>query len=153
MATVTTVLHYHEITSVPWIAGGDADLTTKAGRKTRMILEADNLRVSEDGKAIFVRLAYDLLEMRTNNTNLRYEGDVRIPVPLTRDAKVLQLAEVADFYLQTNFTGENHQWNEISVNLPNSCIQSARAKIDGPGSDNQGNAALQVTFRIPVLVS
>jgi hypothetical protein len=151
MSTLKTLVYSHEVTSVPWIGGGDADITSKSGRKTRMILEANNLRVTEDGKALAVHLVYDIKEMRTNYTNLRYEGDIRIPAPLDW-SKVLQFADVADFYLQTNFMGENHQWNEISLNTPNSCIQSARARVDGPGNDDQGNASLQVTFRIPVLV-
>ncbi|MBD2328210.1 hypothetical protein [Alkalinema sp. FACHB-956] len=152
MTALKTLVHFHEVPSVPWIGGGDPDIFSKSGRKTRMILEANDLRVREDGKALLVRLTYDVKEMRTNNTHLRYEGEVSIPVPLDWNAKVLQLADVTDFYLQTTFVGENHQWNEINLNTPNSCLQSARAKVDGPGNDDQGNAALQVTFRIPVLV-
>ncbi|MBK1988825.1 hypothetical protein A0J48_014980 [Sphaerospermopsis aphanizomenoides BCCUSP55] len=145
-------MHYYEIPSVPWIGGGDPDVYTKPGRKTRMILEANNLRVREDGKALLIHIAYDVKEMRSNYTHLRYEGDVTIPVPLDWKAKVLKFADVEDFYLQTSFVGENHQWNEIIMNVPNSVIQSARARIDGHGNDDQGNASLQVTFKIPVLV-
>jgi hypothetical protein len=152
MTAIKTLVYFHEVPSVPWIGGGDPDVFSKPGRRTRMILEANSLRVREDGKALLVHIAYDVMEMRSNNTHLRYEGDVSIPVPLDWNAKVLQFADVADFYLQTTFVGQNHMWNEININQPNSCIQSARAKVDGPGDDNQGNAALQVTFRVPVLV-
>jgi hypothetical protein len=151
MSTLKTIVYSYEFTSVPWIGGGDADITSKPKRITRMILEANNLRMTEDGKALLVHLVYDVKEMRTNNTQLRYEGDVRIPTPLNWK-RMVQFSDVTDFYLQTNIGGENHQWNEITVNTPNSCIQNARARIDGPGNDDQGNAALQVTFRIPVLV-
>jgi hypothetical protein len=151
MSTLKTIVYSYEVTSVPWIGGGDADITSKPKRITRMILEANNLRMTEDGKALLVHLVYDVKEMRTNNTQLRYEGDVRIPTPLNWK-RMVQFSDVTDFYLQTNIGGENHQWNEITVNTPNSCIQNARARIDGPGNDDQGNAALQVTFRIPVLV-
>jgi hypothetical protein len=151
MSTLKTIVYSYEVTSVPWIGGGDADITSKPKRITRMILEANNLRMTEDGKALLVHLVYDVKEMRTNNTQLRYEGDVRIPTPVNWK-KMVQFSDVTDFYLQTNIGGENHQWNEITVNTPNSCIQNARARIDGPGNDDQGNAALQVTFRIPVLI-
>jgi hypothetical protein len=151
MSTLKTIVYSYEVTSVPWIGGGDADITSKSKRITRMILEANNLRMTEDGKALLVHLVYDVKEMRTNNTQLRYEGDVRIPTPVDWK-RMVQFSDVTDFYLQTNIGGENHQWNEITVNTPNSCIQNARARIDGPGNDDQGNAALQVTFRIPVLI-
>lgn len=152
MATLRTLIHFHEVPSVPWIGGGDPDIFSKPGRKTRMILEADNLRIREDGKALLVHVVYDVKEMRSNDTQLRYEGDVQIPVPLDWNGKLLQFADVSDFYLQTTFVGQNHQWNEITINQQNSCIQSARARVDGKGDDDQGNAALQVTFRVPVLI-
>ena len=152
MPALKTLVHFHEVPSVPWIGGSDPDIFSKPGRRTRMVLEADNLRIREDGKALLVHLVYDVLEMRSNHSNLRYESDVSIPVPLDWDAKVLQFADVTDFYLQTTFVGQNHQWNEITINQPNSCIQSARARLDGSGDDHHGNTALQVTFRVPVLV-
>ena len=150
--TSKLLVHSHEIPSVPWIGGGDPDVYTKSGRQTRLMIQVNNLRVTEEGKALTAHLVYDVLEMHSNNTNLRYEGDVEIPVPYDWNAKVLQIADVTDVDVQTVIAGENHQWNDITVNTVNSCVQSLRARLDGEGRDDQGNAALQLTFRIPVLV-
>jgi hypothetical protein len=150
--TPKLLVHSHEIPSVPWIGGGDPDVYAKPGRRTGLIIQVNNLRITEDGKGLTAHLVYDVREMRADYTNLRYEGDVNIPVPYDWNARVLQFADVTDFDVQTVIVGENHQWNEIAFNTVNSCVQSVRARFDGKGRDDQGNAALQLTFRIPVLV-
>ena len=146
------LVHVQNIPSVPWVGGGDPDVFTQPGRRTQLTIQVNDLRITEDGRALTAHIVYNVLEMRPDNTNLRYEGDVPIPIPLDWNAKALQITDVTDFDLTTVFVGQNHQWNEIQFNLVNSCLQSVRARFDAKGRDDQGNAALELTFRIPVLV-
>jgi len=138
----------YTIAEVPWVGGADADVYTKPGRYTAIRIEANNLRIGDDRKSIYVDVTYEVTELNANCTQLRWFGPVRIPSPY--DSEITQFVNVTDFSLKTTIEGVNQIWNDLPVNTPNSCVSSVRAKIDGMGSDDLGNAQLELTFHIPV---
>lgn len=50
---VATIDQSFTASPVPFVGGGDADVFTKKGRKTRVRIRVGNLRISGDGRTVF----------------------------------------------------------------------------------------------------
>ena len=143
---VVPLPHSWETMQMKSIGPGDADVFTKKGRTTNVSFKANNIRVSEDGKSIVISVSYKISEGRKDYTNLEWVGDVYIP--LEYESKIIKVVDTSDFSWEGSFQGENHNWNQINVNTPNSCITDLSLKIDGKGDDDTGNAGVKAQFLV-----
>ncbi len=136
--------------------GGDDEVMSKKGRKTMVKVHADQLRIAEDGRAVIVHVSCDIQEMHPDHTNLHREEDFLIPLPYDWNGKALQPADVKDFGFENGFLGKNHQWNELEIAVPNSCVHDGRVKFDDDNDDGRypdsETSGLVLNFSIPVLV-
>lgn len=65
-----------------WVGGGDADIYSKPGRRTRVTLEVSNIRPAENDESVLVDVFYSVKEMRKNYTFLRWSTIAELPIPL-----------------------------------------------------------------------
>jgi hypothetical protein len=143
----TTYIYHWESLAMQDVGPGDADVFTKDGRHTTVNLNLTSPAVERGANRLKVHVAYDVREGRRDNTHLRMDTDILIPLP--SDWSDVRVLGAADLIANVVIFGKNHQWNPINVNTVN-WIQTIDAKIDGPGDDTAGNAGLRINFAIPL---
>lgn len=129
------------------VGPGDADVCTKSGRHTTVILNLSKPVVESNANRIKTHVVYDVIEGRKDYTHLQMSTDILMPIPT--DWSNVKLTGASDVKTKMVFCGKNHKWNSIDVNSVN-WIQKLEAKIDGPGDDTEGNAGLRINFAIPL---
>jgi hypothetical protein len=138
------------------LASGDDDVNTQDGRTTTVTITANQLRISEDGRSVLVTVMCDIHEDHKNYTNLHREEVVNIPIPYDWNGKLLRFVDVTDFQFRTRYPGKNHNWNDFTKNVSNSCVHDGRVKFDdnneNTGLGDSESAGLILNFAIPVLV-
>lgn len=144
---VATIDQSFTASPVPFVGGGDADVFTKKGRKTRVRIRVGNLRISGDGRTVFSTVFYEVKELRKDNTHLSYNQTAFLPVPGGKVARRILTGSTFDW--THTFEGQNHSWNDVQISNQH-CIDLARCRIDGGGRDDQGNAALEIHFSFDV---
>jgi len=141
----------YEMTSVPKVGGGDADINSQGGRSTQVHIKVSNIRLDNDGRAILVEVLYSVKEVWKNYTHLQRKATVRVDLP--NNWKVKKLADdVTELDHSEAIEGKEHGWVDISNNTGGTCVEEAQVKIDGPGDDDKGNARLKIKLVIPVVV-
>lgn len=145
-------LHAHDVTfdvrsgTMRLIGGGDADIFTKDGRKTRVYLAAKDIQWAQwpQGRmALSVYTIYRVTELVTNNTSLEWSATHTAEVP--RDIYLNRTSYYPDVqaYERTwEVSGNNH--NEMTIpETAGTIIQSGTYRIDGDGADYT-NARVQM---------
>jgi hypothetical protein len=131
------------------IGPGDADVVTKSGRHTEVLVDIQVPQVDEANHRLRTHLIYRIKEGRHDYTTLELNRDVYIPVPT--NWKNITLPGLTAFRLETVYFGQNHRWNDISVNWLDSFMSLISVKIDGKGDeDKDGNAGIRIVFYVPV---
>ena len=143
----TTYVYSWEALRMEDVGPGDADVTTKDGRHTTVMLNMTRPVVEPQASRLKVHVVYDVIEGRRDFTHLQISSDILIPLP--NDWTRVAVRGAADFNTNMVIYGKNHRWNPVDVNAVN-WIQTLEAKIDGPGDDTEGNAGLRINFAIPL---
>jgi hypothetical protein len=149
MSTITTpVYHVFKSVEMTSIGPGDADVTTKSGRYTSVLVDIRPPHFEESKHQLKTHVLYRISEEHHDWTTLEMDRDVIIPVPA--NWRNVQLPEITAFHLETVISGRNHKWNDLWLNSSDNFIIKLSAKIDGKGDDNDGNAGIEISFNIPV---
>lgn len=131
-----------------WIGGGDADVYTKPGRSTRVNLRADNIRPSDDWRAVLVDVEYTVTEMRQNNTMLQWRGTARLPIPADARSHRIQVMDVRGYDRSWIVRGQQHDYLEVP-GIGTAVIRDGTYRIDGAG-DDQTNAQIDLQLEVPI---
>jgi hypothetical protein len=129
------------------VRGGDADIFSKDGRRTRVTLKARDIRLSSDGNAFLVDVFCEVYERNPDNTRLTWEGTVRCPIPVDHQKGTSYATDVEEYERTWDVKGKEHD----SLPVPNTsgtCIDAGVYRIDGKG-DDRTNAAVELSLRIP----
>ena len=127
--------------------GGDADVFSKGGRRTRVTLRARDIRMSQDGNAFLVDVFYEVFERSGDNTRLTWEGTARCNIPHDALAGSSIDVDVREYDRAWDVLGQEHD----SLPVPSTdgtCISHGVYRIDGKGPDTT-NAAVELSFRVP----
>jgi hypothetical protein len=131
----------HYIGSVPHVSGGDADVYTKSGRYTDVWVQAGQPYVYSGGLSGYIPLMYEVREGASNYTLLRRTAYVPFQAP--HGYRIVSLGtnrSPANF--RRRYWGEDHDWHNESAAVVGTYLQRLWTKFDGPGRDDQGNAAM-----------
>jgi hypothetical protein len=145
----TTAATHYTSGRLEWAGGGDADVFTKGGRTTRVTLIADNIRPADDWRSVLVDIFYSVLEMRSNNTFLRWRGTAELPVPTNAQRRRMRLMNVRNYNMIWDVRGEVHDMDEVPQIAGTAIAPGSLYRIDGPG-DDQTNAEIDLQLRVPV---
>lgn len=137
------------------IAGGDADICTKDGRKTRVFLAVKNIQMSSVAgdprrPAVKLYVEYKVTELVTNNTCLRWSAwhSEEVPYHIVRTA--VSLSPVVSPYERTwEVSGRQHGDMAIPA-IAGTVVASGTYRIDGDGDDHT-NARVQMQLAVPFL--
>jgi len=144
----TTFIYHWESLTMQNVGPGDDDVVTKSGRHTTILLNLTKPIVEQHADRLRLHVVYDVIEGRWDNTHLRLDTDILIPLP--SDWTDVKVTGAADFTSRMVIYGRNHGWNPVSVNAVN-WLQTIEAKIDGTGPDTVlGNTGLRINFAIPL---
>lgn len=128
---------------------GDADVYTKSGRLTRVGITTSNLQVHRTGASIV--LSYYIEEQGGDQTVLFDSETFYFGTGPGRCIQSLAPGR-GHVAVDTNYSGvdvEEHKLHE-EYDVSNTYLPKARFKIDGRGSDNDGNAYLNGSLVINV---
>lgn len=150
MHIITSVDFDISINSMTW-AGGDQDINSQRGRFTEYSIDAWVQTNGEPHKFRFV-VDYRVNEIANNHTQLHAiaSHDFEIPT-VTMNANIGRAGAMnAHFYHRSK--GKLHTWSNITgaPGLRGSYLSEVWRKLDGPGKDTEGNAALWARVKIPV---
>lgn len=126
--------------------GGDADVTTKPGRQTRVELRTDNMRVDDTGTNILLDVFYSVREMASNYTLLTWSGTASLPVPADAREHTVVLDNTRNYSQSWIVLGRHHDWMDLG-GVDGTAIERGQYRIDGPG-DDQTNAGIQLLLRV-----
>lgn len=133
------------------ISGGDPDVYSYPGRRTRVAVYTDNLQIAANGSSVSFSLFYEIQEMRANWTTLQYRGIVRLDAPA--NTRIVQAGgNTVDVIYDNVFVGQNHQFNDVSNQVGGTYLNHLEVKFDGLGPDHEGNAQLKASIAIPVVL-
>lgn len=136
---------------IPSMGPGDADVYTKKGRGTHILVETQEPQFTSDKLYVQIPLTYEIREMKNADTTLKLTETVKISVPhhLRNKNLTLDNIQAEPYHYSAEMRGQNHRFNALP-HQPNSCIYEGFYRFDGPGEDDKGNAALMLSFRIPI---
>ena len=129
------------------LIGGDADVFTKQGRSTRVTLNANNIRLSSDGKAFLVDVYYDVYERHSNNTWLKWQGTCRCDIPLDSQKGSAYVANVREYERTWDVYGEEHDRLPVPLTEGTCITNGSWYRIDGKGED-WTNAAIDLVLGV-----
>lgn len=132
---------------VPKVSGGDCDIYTKKGRNTEVEVTANNMSIV-NGNQICLDVLYRVAELSSNYTTLLWAG--RVCSPVQYGLAIRALGYAVDYSVKVKYPGVNHGWNALPQ-VPDAIVTSGSARIDGSGCDDTGNAALNLSFHVPVM--
>lgn len=145
--------HLLQVGHIPYYSGGDTEVNTRDGRRTRVKLSVDQLGVGLNNQYVTARVDYHIMEIASNYTHLRYLNIVRIPVPRNWWNKEIKIGDNArELKIDFLVFGKEHGWIEIPINDDDTVVEDAAVKIDGPGNNDDDNSGLELLFSIPVEV-
>lgn len=128
------------------VGGGDADIYTKAGRKTRVYLAVKDIEWVEwpQGRmTLSLYTKYSVTELVTNNTSLEWSDTFRAEVP--RDIYLNRTSyhpDVRAYERTWEVSGNQH--GEMTIpETAGTIIKSGTYRIDGDG-DDYTNAYVQM---------
>jgi hypothetical protein len=139
------------MSTVPWVGGGDADVTTKSGRATDVSVGAGLASVSPDGLSGYFAVTYQVKEVAPNFTELVGSRLVWFYAPPGyRIVRVLNPYSNDPGAFGRRYFGQDHNAHDESAAVAGTYFRSLVVRFDGPGRDDQGNAAMVARFAIPV---
>lgn len=140
-----------DITSgtLAWIGGGDADVCTKDGRKTRVYLAVKNIQVTPEGR-VKLFTEYKVTELVTNNTCLAWNAWHSAELPYHIVKMAVSLSPVVSPYERTwEVSGRQH--GDMTIpETAGTVITRGTYRIDGDG-DDRTNARVQMQLAVPFL--
>jgi hypothetical protein len=137
--------------SVPWVGGGDADVYTKSGRYTNVFLSAGLAAVSPDGLSAYFSVTYAVQELAPNHTRLQRSDLVSVYAPPGyRIVRVLNTYSGDPGGFFGSYYGQDHNAHDESAAVAGTYFRSLVVRFDGPGRDDQGNAAMVARLAVPV---
>lgn len=126
--------------------GGDADVFTKSGRRTRVELRTDNMRVDDAGTNILLDVFYSVREMASNFTLLTWSGAAVLPIPADAREHTVVIEDTRNYSQSWMVLGKHHDWMDLE-GVDGTVIERGQYRIDGPG-DDQANAGIQLVLRV-----
>jgi len=139
------------MSTVPWVGGGDADVYTKSGRATDVSVGAGLAYVYPDGLSGYFGVTYSVEEVASDYTRLQRQDLVRFYAPAGyRIVRVLNPYSNDPGGFFRRYFGEDHNAHDESAAVAGTYFRSLVVRFDGPGRDDQGNAAMVARFAIPV---
>jgi hypothetical protein len=139
----------HFMATVPKVSGGDADVYSKSGRYTDVLVQTGQPYVYPGGLSGYIAVQYEVREGASNYTMLRKTDIVPFYAP-----PGYRIASIGinrrPAYFSRRYAGEDHNWHNESGATVGTYLQSLYTKFDGPGRDDQGNAALTAEIWIGV---
>jgi hypothetical protein len=137
------------MTTVPWVGGGDADVYTKSGRYTDVLVQTGQPYVYPGGLSGYIAVSYEVREGASNYTMLR-RTDI-VPFYAPPGYRIVNIGiNRRPAYLSQRFYDEDHIWHDMSSATVGTYLQRLSIKFDGSGRDDQGNAALAAEIWIGV---
>jgi hypothetical protein len=131
-------------------SGGDADVTSKSGRYTDVVVRTSEPQLLDpfEGR-IFV--TYEVTEVAPNHTVLRRTEVVPFYAPPGCKMRSAGYNR-PPVNFGRRYRGEDHEWHDESAAVAGTYMEYLEFKFDGPGRDDLGNAAMFATLVIPVEV-
>jgi hypothetical protein len=142
----------HVMQSVPWVGGGDADITFESDRFTDVSVQTGSPYVYPDGLSGYIPVLYEIKEVASNYavlTVLRRVDIVRFyPPPGYRIVSTGINRVPAYFYHR--YSSQDIFWHTESAAVEGTYLQSLYIRFNGWGRDDQGNATLEAEIWIGV---
>jgi hypothetical protein len=136
-------------TNIYWQGGGDAEVNTKSGRFTDVIVQTDYPEIHTGGVAASIVVTYEIHEGAPNYTVLRrYETVYLFPPPGYHIVNAGFNKSPVNW--SKRYFGQDHNWHNESAEVAYTYLRSLSVKFDGSGRDDQGNAAMEGLIALPV---
>ena len=136
-------------TNIYWQGGGDAEVNTKSGRFTDVIVQTDYPEIHTGGVAASIVVMYEIHEGYPNYTVLRrYETVYLFPPPGYHIVNAGFNKSPVNW--SKRYFGQDHNWHNESAEVAYTYLRSLSVKFDGSGRDDQGNAAMSGEIALPV---
>jgi hypothetical protein len=140
---------YDFMPTVPHYSGGDAEVNSKSGRTTYVSVQTGYPYVYPNGLSGYIAVTYEVREGASNYTLLRKTDYVPFYAP-----PGYRIVNIGINRRPASFTrayqGQDHSWHDESAAVSGTFIQRLYTKFDGPGNDDQGNAAMSAEIWIGV---
>jgi hypothetical protein len=137
------------MTNIFHVSGGDADVYSKSGRYTDVIVSTGFPTIYSDGLVGSILLTYEVREVASNYTVLRRSETVWFAPP--DGYRMVNNYFRQPTALSRRYSGQDHNWHdESAATSGRSYIKILNVRFDGPGRDDQGNAAMSGRLSIPV---
>ena len=140
--------------SVAGSGHADADVGTEPGKVTTVIVRSGPITVLDDDTGVRLPLLYEVREEGGDHTVLRRIEVVHLLAPSGCWIRSVD-GDYGEATLAREYKGRNWLWHDLAADaavagLP---LSRLRVKFDGSGKDDHGNAQLECTIVVPVVLA